>query len=244
MPPASPGGAVVVEDTLDPLAADLAVGTVGQDRRVLQRDVDLVVETVRHPALDLFATGTALVHRDMERMVDMVVASLSRSARSNSARSMAARLMLAPYSWMCMPSQATSMPLASSSARSAEAVSRDGIGVVDVDEHLARGRHLRQHLEHAARPALRQVPHLPAELVADLADQHLVIAPERTVHQQAVGAAHPFEQRLVHLAEARRIEQGTGAIEVPRRTGRCCRPDGGRRDAGNTAARCCAGGSR
>lgn len=90
------GGAVVVEDALDPLAADLAVGTVGQDRRVLQRDVDLVVETVRHPALDLFATGTALVHRDMERMVDMVVASLVAQRRSNSARSMAARLMLAP----------------------------------------------------------------------------------------------------------------------------------------------------
>lgn len=121
--------------------------------------------------------------------------------------------MLAPYSWMhAIPGHfdAAGIQFGAFGRSGVE----DGIGVVDVDEHLARGRHLRQHLEHAARPALRQVPHLPAELVADLADQHLVIAPERTVHQQAVGAAHPFEQRLVHLAEARRIEQGTGAIEV------------------------------
>ena len=45
--------AVVVDDAADPAAPDLAVGAVRQDRRVLERDVLLVVEAVGHPAPDL-----------------------------------------------------------------------------------------------------------------------------------------------------------------------------------------------
>ncbi|MNN12627.1 hypothetical protein D3C81_1256240 [compost metagenome] len=68
--------AVVVDDALDPLAAGVAVRAVGHDRRVLHRDAHLVVEAVGHPALDLLAARAALVHGDVERVVDVVVGAL------------------------------------------------------------------------------------------------------------------------------------------------------------------------
>ncbi|MDT4841724.1 hypothetical protein FQZ97_755940 [compost metagenome] len=56
--------------------------------------------------------------------------------------------------------------------------------------------------------------HLAAELVAHLADAHLVVAPQRAVHQQAVGARHPGQQGGIHLAEAGGVEQRAAAGEV------------------------------
>jgi hypothetical protein len=50
----------MIEQALNPLAANLAVRTVGEDRGVLERDVDLIVEAVGNPALDLFAGDSAL----------------------------------------------------------------------------------------------------------------------------------------------------------------------------------------
>ena len=50
----------------------LAIRAVGEDRRILQRDVDLVVEAVGHPALDLLAAGAPFVHGAMERMMNVV----------------------------------------------------------------------------------------------------------------------------------------------------------------------------
>ena len=44
---------VVIQNPLHPLAAHRAVRAVGEDRGILDRDVDLVVEAVRDPAPDL-----------------------------------------------------------------------------------------------------------------------------------------------------------------------------------------------
>jgi len=62
----------VVENALNPLAAGLAIRAVGEDRRIFQWNVDLVVETIGHPTLDLLASGAPLVHGAVERVMDMV----------------------------------------------------------------------------------------------------------------------------------------------------------------------------
>ena len=49
--------AVVVEDALHPVAPHRAIRAVGEDRGVLDRDADLVVEAVRDPAADLLAAS-------------------------------------------------------------------------------------------------------------------------------------------------------------------------------------------
>src|SRR3954467_15103816 len=72
------GRAVVVDDALDPLAPDLDLGAVRQDRGVLQRDALLVVEAVRDPALQLLAPELAGVHAPVER-VQIVVARALRA---------------------------------------------------------------------------------------------------------------------------------------------------------------------
>src|SRR3954470_2652209 len=68
--------AVVVDDALDPAPALLPVGHVGEDRRVLDRNADLVVEAVQHPSLHLLSGAAAAVHGDVEGMVDVVAVSL------------------------------------------------------------------------------------------------------------------------------------------------------------------------
>ncbi len=76
MPPSSLHAAeleaVVVEDALHPAAPHLAVGAVGQHRRVLDRNRDLVVEAVRHPAANLLGRGAPAVEHHVERVVDVV----------------------------------------------------------------------------------------------------------------------------------------------------------------------------
>src|SRR5262249_19873188 len=54
-PPAAAIVAVMVEDALDPLASNLSIRAVGEDGRILERNRDLVVVTIRHPALELLA---------------------------------------------------------------------------------------------------------------------------------------------------------------------------------------------
>src|SRR6266702_1788857 len=65
---------VMVDDPLNPLLPHLAFGAVGEDQRVLDRNVDLVVEPVRHPALELLARQLAPVHPLVEGMEVMVAA--------------------------------------------------------------------------------------------------------------------------------------------------------------------------
>src|SRR5205807_3925239 len=68
--------AVVVEDTLDPSPALLALGHVGEDCRVLDGDADLVIEAVQHPALHLRLGAAAAVHGDVEGVMDVVALAL------------------------------------------------------------------------------------------------------------------------------------------------------------------------
>ena len=72
-PAGSFGRAVVVEDALDPSAAYLSVRAAAEDRRVLPRDVRLVVEAVGDPAPDFVAARSAVVHSPMEGMLVVVV---------------------------------------------------------------------------------------------------------------------------------------------------------------------------
>src|ERR1043166_9469254 len=67
---------VVVEDALDPAPALVAIGHVGEDRGVLDRDADLVIEAVEDPTLHLRARAAAVVHCDVERVMDVVALAL------------------------------------------------------------------------------------------------------------------------------------------------------------------------
>ena len=73
--------AIMVADALDPEAASVAIGAVGEDVGVLHRDLDLVVEPVRHPALDLFAGQLARGHFEVIGVVDVVVDFLGAQLR-------------------------------------------------------------------------------------------------------------------------------------------------------------------
>jgi hypothetical protein len=65
-------GTVVIDDSLHPLAANLRIGTVRDDGRVLPRDGALVGQAIGHPALELPRAESALVHQLVERMVGVV----------------------------------------------------------------------------------------------------------------------------------------------------------------------------
>ncbi len=71
----------MVEQALDPLATDFPVRAVGQDRGVLERDVHLIVETIRDPALDLLASGTAFIHRHVVGVMDVVIRAFGTQGR-------------------------------------------------------------------------------------------------------------------------------------------------------------------
>src|SRR6185437_10337238 len=114
--------AVVIEDALHPMTALGAVVAVGQDRGVLEWNVHLVIETVRHPASDLLRPRAAAVQHHVEGMMNVIAPILGaqltlelRPAPGSSA-----------HSSISMPSQATSIPRRPSSARSAASSSRMG----------------------------------------------------------------------------------------------------------------------
>ena len=65
---------VVVEDAANPDPSNLTVGTVRQDRGVLAWNLDLVVETIRNPAANGVLVETALVHREVEGVMDVIEA--------------------------------------------------------------------------------------------------------------------------------------------------------------------------
>ena len=70
------GGAVVVDDALDPFTAMVAVRHVGKNCSVLDRNADLVVEAVVDPALHLFAGAFAAVHGDVKRVMNVIAVTL------------------------------------------------------------------------------------------------------------------------------------------------------------------------
>ncbi len=67
-------GAVVFDDPVDPLPANIAERTVGENRRILDRDVDLIIETVGHPSADGFLRKPAFIHQEMKRMLVVIAA--------------------------------------------------------------------------------------------------------------------------------------------------------------------------
>ena len=62
----------MVDDALDPQPALVAPGHVGQHCRVLYRYGDLIVEAVVDPALNLFLRTATAVHRNVERMMNVI----------------------------------------------------------------------------------------------------------------------------------------------------------------------------
>src|SRR6516164_3554449 len=113
---------VMVEDTLDPLAADFAIRAVREHRRVLDWNANLIVVTVRHPAADLGRGGEPVRHALVERMMYVVAiakgsqAGLERLAVEDSAHKASS-----------MPSKATSILSCSNVRRSSEFSSRIGL---------------------------------------------------------------------------------------------------------------------
>src|SRR5207247_4371311 len=125
-PPLLSGAAVVVDDPLDPGAADVRFGTVGEDQGVLDRDVDLIIEAVGNPELQLVARQLTVVHTAVEGM-KVVIALLEHVAE------LADEFVTRPgagvgtdprrrrrHSSTSMPSSATSIPAPSTWARSLE----------------------------------------------------------------------------------------------------------------------------
>src|ERR1700728_495409 len=64
--------AVVIEDSAYPQATLLAVRAVSENRGILARDIDLVIEAVGHPAANLRPAGATRVQHDVERMMNVV----------------------------------------------------------------------------------------------------------------------------------------------------------------------------
>ena len=112
------------------------------------------------------------------------------------------------HSTISMPSHATSIAAPRELGALGGILIEDRIGVVHVDQDLARAlRQTLQPLEHAARTALRQMTDVACALVREPETDHLVIRPERAVHEHAGGGLHAAPDVLVHGAESRRIER-------------------------------------
>src|SRR3989441_9302538 len=105
------GTAVVVDDPLNPLLPHLALRAVGEDQRILDRNVDLVVEPVRHPKLERLARQLAAVHPLVEGM-EVVIAALEHGPQPGGE--------LVAHSSNSIASSPTTIPAASTCARSAE----------------------------------------------------------------------------------------------------------------------------
>ncbi|MNG00657.1 hypothetical protein D3C84_836000 [compost metagenome] len=67
----------MVKNALRPLAASLTIGAVGENRCILHRNARLIIKTIGHPTLNLLTACAPLVHRYLERMVDVVIGALA-----------------------------------------------------------------------------------------------------------------------------------------------------------------------
>src|SRR4029077_1144461 len=120
--------AVMVEYPLHPVAAYRALLAVREDRRILQRNVDLVVEAVRHPAADLLARRLATVQHQIEGMVNVIgAAALAQVLLEFLTCPGLLHRGIRTHSVISRPSQATSIPRRPSSARCADSSSRIGL---------------------------------------------------------------------------------------------------------------------
>src|SRR5215203_3715333 len=65
-------GPIMIDDPMQPQPADFAQRTVGDDSRILDRDIELIIKAVGDPTPNRLGTELALVHRDVKRMLMMV----------------------------------------------------------------------------------------------------------------------------------------------------------------------------
>ena len=66
------GTTIVIEYPLDPVPAYLSVRAVGHQGRVFLANIDLIVEAIRYPTLNLLAGQFARVHLDLVGVMDVV----------------------------------------------------------------------------------------------------------------------------------------------------------------------------
>src|SRR5690554_1457496 len=121
---------VVIQNTLQPQTTNAGIRAIRHDGRILLGDVDLIVIAICHSPPDLGRCASTAVHGPMEWMMDMVVAALGTQRGLEIVPSQGRRNLCVhgrPHRCMCMPSHATSIPCAASSARSGEASSRMGL---------------------------------------------------------------------------------------------------------------------
>src|SRR5689334_5453455 len=120
----------MIDQAGPPGAAQVRCRQTGDQRRVLRRNVALVVVAVQRPRLDLAARQLAAVHPLMERMVAVVALGPDGAQRGfqlvRRHRLVGPRLCTA-HNTISIPSQATSQPARSTISRSGESSSRMGL---------------------------------------------------------------------------------------------------------------------
>src|SRR5262249_790061 len=114
--------AVVVDDAVDPFAAEGRILGARHQAGVLERNAALVVEAVEDPGLHLSLVQLAFVQQAVERMLAVIaiVADLAESALEFH------RLQEFRHRRISMPSYPASQPAFSMAARSGESASRMG----------------------------------------------------------------------------------------------------------------------
>src|SRR5439155_26026830 len=126
-------------------------------------DADLVVKTVVYPALNLRFGALAAVHCYMERMVNVIAGSLRAQ--------LLLKLFFSPgrlYWWThdCLSDRDVHPIIGHFDAEIFQfsvfrrILIQDGVGVIDVNEHLAARLQWFQHFVHASGSGLRHMPDL------------------------------------------------------------------------------------
>src|SRR2546426_5740275 len=118
--------ALPIYDALDPMLAHFTLGTARQNQGILDGDADLIIEAIRHPQLQLLARQLAAVHALVEG-VEVVVAALQHGAQPADQLVHRGRGQLHAHSSNSIASSPTTMPAASTRARSAELRHRIGL---------------------------------------------------------------------------------------------------------------------
>src|SRR5881628_2917663 len=103
----------------------LTLGAARQNQGILDGNIDLIIEAVRHPQLQLGARQLAPVHPLVEG-VEVVVAALEHAAQPTHQAVGRMRAHLYAHSSNAIASSPTTMPAASTRARSAELRHRIG----------------------------------------------------------------------------------------------------------------------
>ena len=65
---------VVVKNPLYPLRASRLIGAISHDIGIFNRNTDLIIKTVRHPALNLLLVQFTIIHHHMIGMMNVVIA--------------------------------------------------------------------------------------------------------------------------------------------------------------------------